>query len=756
MTTLSVNEYGLLPREKYMRLYHLLTRSRFLNDKLEWLKESARKIHGPVLLSQGQEHITVGAMFALEDIGIADQSWVGISHRDQPLFTCKGPSLELELIKNHLQKKTSWGRGHDGNTHIGSRAHKIIPFAASHMGAPVAISVGVAEALRDMEYPEINDPQRRPVVLAFFGDGAAQQGCIHEAFNLTAASNAEIEEYEREIFRPFFDAINEETERMYGAPIVFILNNNEYAITTRARDQHGHSHLVRRADGYANMAGIEVSENDPIAVYHAVRKGIRRAQRLQGSTLIVCNSYRLCGHNTSEERTYMAQDELIVARANDPIYVFTSFLTNLRIRSENPPYEEKQLITPEELTELDKRNRQEIDELVAKALNEPDAVPPRDEDLSEFMFMPHVYASVNASSGDVPTRRMRCREAIIHALRHTLLNNPKFRLLGEDVRDPRGGVLALTKGLSTEFGPRRVRNTPLSEFAIVGSAAGQAMYGLPVLAEMQFAPFVTSAMTLIAYSIPTSYSQNQINLPLVLMMPYGVVGPGGSGNEHSHSMESWFYHTHGWKIIFPSDAFDACGLLLAAIEDPNPVMFFVHIRANNDSEFASEVPLEPHVIPIGKANIKRSGSDLTVVSYGAAAVRAALNTAIVLDREKSISLEIIDLRSIVPLDMETVKNSVKKTGRVIIIHEASKTGGVGESIASKISESEAFSYIRTLPPITILGAKDYPVPNAYALEWDRLPFEEVPGNRIDPKADADLTRLFSQKLYDAACSLKAF
>lgn len=732
MSTVVIKDYSLFSREDYLQLYNLIVRTRLLNKKIEYLKEVKRLFLGPALLSYGQEHVTCGAVFALEKAGIGENSWIGISHRDQGVFVWK--NLEFELLLNHLMKATSWNRGRDGNMHLGSREHRIIPFGVSHMGLVVPQAVGAAEALRELEWPEISDPKLRPVVLAFFGDGAAQAGCVHEGMNWAGASNAEIDE--------------ETNNKLRGAPVIFILNNNELAISVEALSEHGKSHLARRADGYANMVGVDVFEHDPVSVYHAVRYAIKRAQRLDGSTLVVCHSYRLGGHSSSEDAKYMDANKLAVARAKDPLYVYECFLKNLKVKKGKKG--EESLFSEEELRAIWVKSEKELDEIAERAIKEPDPKPYQVK-AETLLFAPHAYTETKLPA-DAAKKKMICREAAVYALRNALRNDPKMVLFGEDVEDPKGGVLALTKGLSSEFGPRRIFNTPIAEEAILANAHGRALLGQKVVCEIQFAPFVSAGMTECGYAIPTAYYHNGAALSLVQIMPYGVVGPGGSGNEHSHSNEAWFYHLRGWKIIFPSDAYEVAGLLAAAIGDPNPVMVYLHIRANNDHEFVKEVHLDRYVIPIGKANVKRRGEDLTVVSYGAAAVQAALNTAAVIERKENVSLEVVDLRSIVPLDLETIIESIKKTRRVAILQEANVTGSVGESIVAKIVARSASFYLRH-PYIEVLGADDRPVDSAYVLEWSRLPFQEVPANEIYPNEDPDLKRLFSERLYNTALTL---
>jgi len=261
-----------------------------------------------------------------------------------------------------------------------------------------------------------------------------------------------------------------------------------------------------------------------------------------------------------------------------------------------------------QLAEIDEKNEKEINELAERALAEPDAAPSK-KPSSRLVFSDYIPA-ISDVAPETPRKKMKYRESINHALRLALKEYPNAVLFGEDIEDPKGGVLALTKGLSTEFGTRRVFNAPISEEAIMGVAHGRALSGQQVIYEIQFSPFVTPAMTQAAYAIPTSYYHNGINLPLTQIMPYGVVGPGGSGNEHSHCNEAWFYYVSGWKIVFPSDSYEAAGLIAAAVDDPNPVMVYLHIRANNDHEFTRPVPLERFTIPIGKANVKREGKDL--------------------------------------------------------------------------------------------------------------------------------------------------
>ena len=678
-------------REQRERFYRVLSRTRAYEEILvkEYLHK--KKMHGSVLQGEWQEAIPVGVALALKDLGILDTSWIGHSHRDQGIFIVKG--LEKKLYQNSFLKQDGFTHGHDTTMHVGSRTHRIIPFI-SHMGASVPVAVGAANALRDLEWFDVAVAER-PVAVVFFGDGAAQQGDVHEALNNAAVNKS---------------------------PIVFVINDNRYAISTRPEEEHGDVDLSLRALGYANIAREVVNGNDVEEVYTRTVGAIFRAQNGIGPTFMLCRTYRGKGHNRTEQASeYMPREEKAQAEQGEPIVFYRKEL--LRIAD----------FTEEELNAIDMENDREIRAIAEEAFSSYDPVPDRS---SVRLFAPHEFTEKKPNVRS--SAKMSMRKAINNALENILRDNPGAVLFGEDIADPKGGVLAVTKGLSTKF-PGRVFNSPLSEAAIVGEAIGRALAGQRPIAEIQYSPFATAAFTQIVYSAASFYYQKGMNVPLVIRMPRGVAGSGGSGYFHQHCNEGWFAAAYGLKVVFPSDAYEAAGLLYAAFEDPNPVIFFEDIRAyNNLEDFIREVPNEPYIIPLGKANIKLKGSDVTVVVYGAHAVAAAINSAKILADDK-ISLEIIDLRTLVPLDMDTILESINKTSRLIVMSEASQYFNPPESLAGRIVASSAFFHLRAQP--IIVSADNRPVDGNYALEWERLPFEED---------EEDKSRLVSHELILAA------
>lgn len=664
------------------RMYSLLSRTRVVQDTLVgyWRE---KKASGPLLQGHWQEAMGAGCAIALEMLGIQESSWIGHSHRDQSIFVAKG--LELELLRNHFLKETSWNSGRDGNIHLGSREHRMIPFI-SHMGASVPIAVGVANALRDDEWQE-DDDSKRPVVIVFYGDGAAQQGDVHEALNKAAVDKS---------------------------PVLFVVNDNRYAISTRPEDEHGGVDLAKRALGYANFEGFNIDGNDIEEVCFTAMHAIRRAQRGEGPSLIVCRSYRGSGHNDTENTDYMDEEEKERASRNEPLVFYRRQLL-------------EEGFTKEDFDIIDEQNKVEIEAIAQEAYGDPDPVPDRS---SVEVFAPTPPSRLPMASSlpsNVKTKKMSVREAINYTLEEILSEHPDASLFGEDVTDPKGGILGTTRGLSTKF-PDRVKTTPISEAAIIGEAIGRALAGQRPIAEIQFSPFASDAFSQIIYVAAATYYHKGISLPLVIRMPRGIVGPGGSGHFHSHCNEAWYASSSGLKLVFPADAYDAKGLLQAAFEDPNPVLFFEDIRSYGRSlDFDRDVPLEPYLIPLGKAAVKREGSDVTVVAHGANAVAASLNTAEQIQETSGVSLEVIDLRTLIPLDKETVFASVEKTGRCIIMHEASLSYNPGAEIAALLAQERLWD-LRA--PVMRLAADDRPIDSHYDLEWERLPFEEDKGRLV--------------------------
>lgn len=706
--------------------YRLLSRARAFNQVLI---EHRKDTWGPLLTGYGSEAVGLGVALGLYADGILRDSVLYGDHRTQQSIAVakdlifQGSHSHVgEIFRNHFLRATSSSRGRDGNIHWGCFEHGIGDFAVSHMGAMAPVAVGHAMALRRRIWPKVL-PSERPVAVVFFGEGAAQQGAVHEAMNFAAAQNAALSDAEMAPHLPFMDEIAKEQRVLRGAPVIFVINANNWSIATTARDEHGNSYLANRAFGYGRTMSADVDGDNLLDVIMQTRLAVTHAQNLI-STLLICHTKRRTGHNEDENvAAYRSEEEIARDWDDEPLKRLRVFVAD----RENIPVADLEII--------DKEERGAMASIAQSVLTEPRiTLEEHHKDVSLFNDRPrNLYLSIGVSSDPAKGQKMRYKAAFNFVLRELLERHSDMLYFGEDVADVKvvdgklvpgkGGVLEVTKGLSSTFGEHRVFNTPLSEEAITGAGIGLALGGEKPWNEIQFSPFFAEAFAQYVYVVGPNWYQKKMPMGFVQVHHFGVVHSGGSGEYHSDCTEKYFYPIQGIKIVFPADAYDVVGLLRSAYNDSNPVLIYMQIYAYGKSEFSAFVPEGYYDIPIGEAAVKREGTDCTVVTYGAACVRAALNEAEALTKD-GISVEVIDLRSIVPLDMETVGESLRKTGRVIVMHEARRTGSVGESIIAKISQTPALlPYLRT-PQIPLVAADDTPIPSAKELEWARLPFEQ--------------------------------
>ncbi|MBM4080457.1 MAG: dehydrogenase, partial [Planctomycetes bacterium] len=448
-----------------------------------------------------------------------------------------------------------------------------------------------------------------------------------------------------------------------------------------------------RAVGYG-IQGVVVDGNDVEAVYEAVSRAVQKAREGGGPTLIECKTYRRMGHYAGDGCLYRPKEEgAWWAANNDPITRLAAKLASH--------------VSPDE---VERRVAQRIEAAVAVAEAAP--LPAREETTSDvFADSPRVDTEP-ADKGD---RQLTFREAVSETLRQAMEADPRIFLIGEDIAR-HGGGFAVTKGLMEKFGPDRVRDTPISEAAIVGTAIGAATRGLRPVAEIMYSDFTTVCMDQICNQAAKMHYMfgGKINVPIVIRTPGGSGGRGNAA-QHSQSLEAWFMHVPGLKLAIPSTPFDAKGLLLAAIRDENPVLIIEHKVLYNTK---GPVPEAPYLIPLGKADVKRAGRHVTIVSYSRMVLRslAAAEQA----AAEGIEVEVVDPRTLAPLDIETIVKSVQKTGRVIVVEEDCRTGGVGAELLTRITE-EAFDYLDAAP-VRIAGL-DVPIPYSKPLEHASVPSE---------------------------------
>jgi pyruvate/2-oxoglutarate/acetoin dehydrogenase E1 component/TPP-dependent pyruvate/acetoin dehydrogenase alpha subunit len=550
-------------------------------------------------------------------------------------------------------KATGFCRGKGGTMHVADLSLGFLG-AISIVGGGMPIAVGSALAAQVKGSGQ--------VTVCFFGDGAANNGNFGEGLNVAG---------------------------IWKLPVIFVCENNQWNEYTPTGKVTAGPSIAARANGYG-MPGISVDGNDAAAVYAAVREAARRARAGEGPTLLECVTYRARGHSTSDPARYRAPEEVAAWLAKDPI---------LRL--------EQQLIaagqaTAQELAAEKAAVEREADAALEAALGSP---LPSPEALTEDIYAPAVITRPTAHPGPAADRSYR--EALTEALREELARDPRVVLFGEDVGRA-GGAFKVTEGLQAEFGENRVRDTPIAENTLVGMALGAALTGLRPVGEIMFVDLMALTMDqVVNFGAKIRYmTGGQASVPAVVRAPGGITG--ASAATHSQSLEAWFYHIPGLKVVMPSCPADAKGLLKAAIRDDNLVIF---LEVKSLYNTRGPVPTGEHLVPLGSAEIKRPGRDATVIATGAM-VPLALEAGARLAAD-GIEIEVIDPRSLVPLDLETILASVRKTHRAITFEEAVLRGSVGADIAATIM-SEAFDDLDG--PVVRVGSPPVPVPFSPALE----------------------------------------
>jgi len=506
----------------------------------------------------------------------------------------------------------------------------------------------------------------RRVAAAFTGDGATSEGDFHEALNLAA---------------------------VWKLPVIFVVENNRWGLSTPAQEQYACRHLADRGIGYG-MPGLVVDGNDLLWVVRSVRRAAERARRGDGPTLIEFKTYRMRGHEEASGTDYVPEHELDAWAKKDPVRRYEGLLL------------EHGLYTEAELASIRAGYKQRIDVLVDEALAAEEPRSSASEKLADVVAPSLLEPRPPTSEALAEAPELRYVDAISDALRVAMRRDERIVLLGQDIAEY-GGVFKVTEGFAAEFGKARVRNTPIIESGAVGAALGLALGGYLPLVEMQFGDFITCAFNQIVNNLAKTHWRWGARVPLVIRAPIG--GGTGAGPFHSQNVESWFTSVAGLKVLAPSTPYDAKGLLIAALEDGNPVLYLEHKFLYRSEK--GRVPAGHYSIPIGEARVAREGQHATLVTYGVG-VSWALEAAAELAREGR-ELEVIDLRSLLPWDVECVVRSVAKTGRCLVLHEAPLTGGFGGEIAATVGR-EAFEYLDA--PVARLGALDTPVPFAKALE----------------------------------------
>jgi len=637
-----------LSNDQLIKLYHELVRPRIIEEKMLVLLRQGKLAKW--FSGIGQEAVSVGAAMALHQ-----DEYVLPMHRNLGIFSVRNIPLN-RLFSQWMGKPGGFTNGRDRSFHFGTQEYKIIGMI-SHLGPQCGIADGIAlgNILK----------QNNKATIVFSGDGGASEGDFHEAVNVAA---------------------------VWDLPVIFIVENNGYGLSTPSSEQYRCKSFADKGIGYG-IQGVSVDGNNILEVYNTLNELLTDIRKNPRPIIFEARTFRMRGHEEASGTKYVPQQLFDEWGKKDPIANYENYLL------------ENKIISSSEVESIRAKIKTEIEENLKISYAESDPEVNTVNELRD-MYAPSENTNITAS-GAVTEKRFL--DAITDGLRQGMQRHKNLVIMGQDIAEY-GGVFKATQGFVEEFGKPRVRNTPITESSILGASLGLSINGFKSIVEMQFADFVTCGFNQIVNNLAKTHYRWGQNADVVVRMPTGAAV--GAGPFHSQSTEAWFFHVPGLKIVYPAFPGDAKGLLAAAIEDPNPVMFFEHKALYRS--VSGLVADDYFTIPIGKANKIREGSDLTIVTYGLG-VHLAMEA---LDENKNIQADLIDLRSLLPWDKETVLESVKRTGKVIVFHEDTLTGGIGGEIAAEIS-SACFQWLDA--PVMRCGSLDTAVPMSNHLEWNFLP-----------------------------------
>ena len=594
-------------------------------------------------------------------LALQEDEYILPMHRNLGVFTARNIPL-YRLFGQWQGKASGFTKGRDRSFHFGTQEFKIIGMI-SHLGPQLGVADGIALAHK------LKKEQK--ITAVFTGEGGTSEGDFHEALNIAS---------------------------VWDLPVLFCIENNGYGLSTPTSEQYRCEHLMHRAQGYGMEAHI-IDGNNILEVHQKIDQLAQSMRENPRPVLVEFKTFRMRGHEEASGTKYVPDELMEEWGKKDPLDNYREFLFSENILTEDLDEDFRSQI------------KAEIDEDLKRANSEAIIEFDETNELND-VFHPFDYKEVEPKT---EKEELRFVDAISNGLKQSMRRHENLVLMGQDIAEY-GGVFKITEGFVEEFGKDRVRNTPICESGIIEAAMGLSIKGMKAMVEMQFADFVSSGFNpVVNYLAKVHYRWAQ-NADVVVRMPCGAGV--GAGPFHSQTNEAWFTKTPGLKVVYPAFPYDAKGLLNTAFNDPNPVLFFEHKGLYRS--IRQEVPVDYYTLPFGKASLLREGDDISVITFGAA-VHWALK---ILDDHKEVKADILDLRTLQPLDTEAIYSSVKKTGKVIILQEDSVFGGIGSDIAALITE-ECFEYLDA--PVKRVGSLETPVPFSAALEEGYLPkkrFEE--------------------------------